>query len=189
MSGCVLVQIPPCQLFLLCLPQWVQRWVVPSGSASHRRCPPRGHSQASWHTCRGLWLVSAWGCWFSAAMKRVCRNSAPGGSSCSPSLPSSFSPSSGTSLHMSCSGCRYHPLPDEGPSLVPGPHIHWPFPWPNQGSRMTLVKFLISSQVRHKWNCSKLQINQESFFTDTLQIKETMSLLLKRDYSSNKYRW
>lgn len=39
------------------------------------------------------------------------------------------------------------------------------------------------------WNHSKLKIEQESFFTDTLQIKENMSLLLKRDYSSNKYRW
>lgn len=35
----------------------------------------------------------------------------------------------------------------------------------------------------------QLTIDQESFFTDTLQIKENMSLLLKRDYSSNKYRW
>lgn len=102
-------------LCLLCVLQWVPRWAAPSGSASRLLCPPRGLSQASWPTCLGPWWASAWVCWFSAATKRVFRNSAPGGSSSSPSLPSFFSPSSGTYLLMSCWGCRYHLLPDEGP--------------------------------------------------------------------------
>lgn len=106
-------------LSLLYLLQWAQRWAAPSGSASHPRCPPRGLSPASWHTCLGPWWASAWDCWFSAATRRVCRNSAPGGSSSSPSLLSFFSPSSGTYLLMSCWGCRYHLLPDEGPLRSP----------------------------------------------------------------------
>lgn len=105
-----------CLLYLL---QWVPRWAVPSGSASPRRCPPRGRSPASWRTCLGRWWASAWDCWFSAATRRVCRNSAPGGSSSSPSLLSFFSPSSGTYLLMSCWGCRYHLPPDEGPLRSP----------------------------------------------------------------------
>lgn len=122
------------QLSLLYLPQWVQRWAVLSGSASPPRCPPRGLSPASWHTCQGLWWASAWGSWFSAATRRASRNSAPGGSSCSPSLPSFFSPSSGTYLRMSCWVCRYPLRPDEGPH--PHPECRF-YPDPNQRSPTT----------------------------------------------------
>lgn len=54
--------------------------------------------------------------------------------------------------------------------------LHFPFPTKLDPKEMI-------------WSHSTLTIDQESFFTDTLQIKEHMSLLLKRDYSSNKYRW
>lgn len=187
-------------------PQWVPRWAEPCGCASLRRCPHRGPSPASWRTCRGPWWASAWACWSCAATKRVCRSNVPGGSSSSPSSPSSSSPSSGTSSPTSCWGCRSHPLPDEGPPLpstpLCGPPLHLTplvTPWtcsltpnrgfpsqPSQNKHTKKCHFCFKFNPNVKTDHSNPKKLTETFSTDSLQIKGNMSLLLKRDYSSNK---
>lgn len=161
-------------------PQWVQRWVEQSGSASHHRCPPRAPSPASWHTCRGPWWESAWGCSSCAATRRVCRSSAPGGSSSFPSSPSSSLPYFGTSLRTSSWGCRSHLLPDEGPPAGPPPHTHWLQPCSKQ--KISPVTTVNSSPLKLDpnemiWSHSKIKSTKNSFLQILCKSKKYISFI------------